>query len=127
MKIKSTKAAADGSYALKVFVNSVEAQGGLMFGYSDAVTPQLDSVTPAELNTYSAAHSISLGGSGFGVDTAAVTVTIASEDCSVLSVIDTAIVCEVAGLVTGVNWVNVHITGIRISFLNNFSKPGKIW
>lgn len=116
--IKSTKAAVDGSYALKAFVNSVEAQGGLMFGYSDAATPQLDSVAPAELNIYSSAHSISLAGSGFGVDTAAVTVTIGSEDCSVTSVIDTAIVCDVVGLVAGVNWINVHIRGIRISFLN---------
>ena len=107
-----TNAELEGSYEIIVTSNNVKSvcsAANCNFAYSQAVTPTIDSVSP---NRVDSSSLISINGSNFGTNLTNVNVKIGTQSCSVSSVTNTEITCQLVGLNLGNQLVRVNIFGV---------------
>jgi hypothetical protein len=78
-----------------------------VFTFSEALTPQIDYVTPTNLIGLS--NVLSFYGKGFPLQAADVTVTIGNQTCDVISLTQYSLQCRVGPLIAGVHGISLIV------------------
>lgn len=110
-----------GAKALEVSItsptgSSVKAKCGVVcqYVYDPSVTPEMDSLSPGTVAGGSAT-TLTIAGSKFGSVPSAVSVTVGDKICTVSSVTDTSIQCDITYLPAGSNAVAILIADVGLS------------
>ncbi|XP_072027284.1 LOW QUALITY PROTEIN: fibrocystin-L-like [Amphiura filiformis] len=102
-----------------ITINNVEAvcSGNCSFEFTSNYTPTISSVSPVTVSGEST--TLNIGGSGFSIDTANITVTVGGVDCIVTSAADDSIECDVGYVPAGDAVFVVNIEGSGNSAFND--------
>ncbi len=115
---------------LSVYVNGqsipAECRGSCEYSYSSADTPTISSVSPSTITA--ADTQVSISGTGFGTDVAALNISIGNTPCSILTTTGTSITCNAGRPISGTQSLSlvVDVKGLAVNSAGSLTITGSV-